>query len=295
MAKRFKRVHVEISNICNVQCSFCPIVERPKEIMAIDQYQKIVDQLVPLTDDICLHLMGEPLAHPKIKEILNLTSKASGKVQITTNGLLIKKLGTLLLEQDCLRQINFSLQAFKDNFPDRPLSDYLDPIIEFTEKCFAQRPEVYINFRMWNFGDESYKQNSELINYLENKMKWTGLNREVDVSHRKSKKVYTDKRLYLHFDSRFEWPSPHFPIRSDKGTCQGMRNHFGIHADGTVVPCCLDKEALIDLGNVFENDLGDIIDGTRAVAIKNGFERGELVEDLCKKCTFIKRFDSKLK
>jgi len=69
LTKRFKRIHVEISNICNVQCSFCPIVERPKEIMGLDKYKIILDQIVSLAEDICLHLMGEPLAHPKILEI----------------------------------------------------------------------------------------------------------------------------------------------------------------------------------------------------------------------------------
>jgi len=295
VGKRFKRIHVEISNICNVQCSFCPIVERPKEIMGVEQYQKILNQIVPLADDICLHLMGEPLAHPKIEELMEKTSEAGGKVQITTNGLLIQRLGEMLIEQESLRQINFSLQAFKDNFPDRPLSGYLDPIIQFTRECFSRRPDVYINYRMWNYGDQSFKENEELINYLEKELSWDKLNREVDVSHIKSKKVFLNHKLYLHFDSRFEWPSPHFPIRSDKGTCQGLRNHFGIHADGSVVPCCLDKEAVITLGNAFEDSIESIIDGVRARSMREGFERGELVEDLCKRCTFIQRFDSKLK
>ncbi len=295
MGKRFKRVHVEISNICNVQCSFCPIVERPKEIMSLEQYQKILTQVVPLTDDICLHLMGEPLAHPQIEKILKLTSADHGKVQITTNGILIKKLGSMLLEQTSLRQINFSLQAFKDNFPDRPLSGYLDPIIDFTLECFSKRPDVYINYRLWNFGDRSFEENSEVIDYLANALEWGTIKKEVDVSHIKSKRIFSDKKLYLHFDSRFDWPSPEFPPRSEQGTCQGMRNHFGIHADGTVVPCCLDKEAVINLGNIFESSLSEIIDGVRATAIKEGFEKGLLVEDLCKRCTFIKRFDSKLR
>lgn len=295
MEKRFKRIYVEISNICNVQCSFCPIVERPKEIMSLEHYQKILNQIVGLTDDICLHLMGEPLAHPRIEEIMRKTSDAGGKVQITTNGLLIQKLGPMLLAQASLRQINFSLQAFKDNFPHRPLSDYLDPIIEFTKECFVKRQDIYINYRMWNFGDQSFKENEELINYLEKSLKWNQVNRKVDVANIKSKKVFNDHRLYLHFDSRFEWPSPDFPIRSDKGTCQGLRNHFGIHADGSVVPCCLDKEAVITLGNAFEDSIESIIDSNRARLMREGFERGELVDDLCQRCTFIKRFESKLK
>ncbi len=294
MAKRFKRVHVEISNICNVQCSFCPIVERPKEIMDELQYQRILDQLVPLTDDICLHLMGEPLAHPKFESLMERSSLAGAQVQITTNGILIKRLGKMLLNQSSLRQINFSLQAFKDNFPERPLSDFLDPIIDFTLNCFKDRPDVYINYRLWNFGDKSFSENEEVLDYLEAKLNWGELNRNVEVAHIKSKKIFKDRKLYLHFDSRFDWPSENFPLRSEQGTCQGLRNHFGIHADGTVVPCCLDKEAVIKLGNAFEQSIEDILSSDRSLAIKNGFENGRLVEDLCKRCTFIKRFDSKL-
>ncbi len=287
--KPYKRIHIEISNICNVQCSFCPIVERPKDIMSLAAFEKTLVDAIPLSDDICLHLMGEPLAHPQFLEILEISRQHQASLQITTNGLLIKKYEDELLKGETVRQINFSLQAFKDNFPDRPIETYLDPIIEFTKKSFELNPDQYINFRLWNHGVKSFRENEEIIDYLEKALQFK-MKREVDPGHIKSKKVINDKRLYFHFDSRFEWPSPHFPKHSEKGTCQGLRNHVGIHSDGTVVPCCLDKEAVINLGNVFERPLKEILTSERAVRMKQGFEEGILVEDLCQRCTYIKRF-----
>jgi len=258
--------------------------------MSLSQIEKSIVQVKPLTEDICLHLMGEPLAHPQFSEILEICDRHQTQIQITTNGILTRKYTDLLLEASSLRQINFSLQAFKDNFPDRNIDDYLGPILKFTERSFEERPELYINYRLWNHGSETFKENEEFFLKFEDFFD-TKINRKVDPGHIKSKKIINGKRLYLHFDSRFEWPNPLFPIRSEKGTCQGLRNHFGIHADGTVVPCCLDKEAVINLGNIFETDIGNILNSPRALAIKSGFEVGDLVEDLCKRCTFISRFD----
>lgn len=285
----YQRAHIEISNICNVQCSFCPIVDRPKEIMELSKIAELFKKVAPLAKDVCLHLMGEPLAHPEIVAIIKVAEESNLQLQITTNGLLIKKYGHLLIESPAVRQVNFSLQAFKDNFPNRPIETYLDPIIQFTEMSFRKRESLYINFRLWNFGAESFLRNEEIISYLEREMSFS-LKRSVDVGGIKSKKVFDDKRLYFHFDSRFEWPSLNLPKRSNQGTCQGLRNHFGIHADGTVVPCCLDKEADIPLGNAFEKDLISILDGERATKIRKGFEEGRLVEDLCRTCSFIDRF-----
>lgn len=285
----YQRVHIEISNICNVQCSFCPIVERPKDIMSVEKFESILKQVVPLTKDVCLHLMGEPLAHPQFRELIDLGNKYKASFQITTNGLLVKRFNDLLINSSSIRQVNFSLQAFKDNFPERPISEYLDPIIDFINDSFIRRPDLYINLRLWNHGDQSFSENEDVIQYFEEKLQFK-LKRSVDVGSIKSKKVISDKRLYFHFDSRFEWPSPHFPKQSEKGTCHGLRNHFGIHADGTVVPCCLDKEAVINLGNAFEESIADILNSNRAKKIAEGFDKHLLAEDLCQRCTYIKRF-----
>lgn len=283
---RFKKVYIEISNICNVQCSFCPVIERDKEIMSVEQFKKTLLQAKPLADEICLHLMGEPLAHPQIKEIFEICDNENVQVQLTTNGLLLKRYQDMLINSKCLRQINFSLQSYQDNFPHKDLRQYLIPILGFTLLLHDKKPESYVNLRLWNIHDQRL-DNEEVFQEIE-KFYEIKINRAVDVGNIKSKKIWN--RVYLHFDSRFEWPELSLPYQGEQGRCHGLISHIGIHANGVVVPCCLDKEAQINLGNVFEDSLENIIAGVRATAIVDGFKNNKRVEELCKHCSYISRF-----
>ena len=61
-------------------------------------------------------------------------------------------------------------------------------------------------------------------------------------------------------------------------------------ADGTVVPCCLDSEGEIALGNLFETDMETILSSPRARAMREGLTAGKMIEPLCQKCTYARRF-----
>lgn len=239
-----------------------------------------------MTHEICLHLMGEPLAHPKFIEILSLCKKYQAKVQITTNGLLLNRYAETLINSPIVCQINFSLQAFKDNFPNRALETYLLPVLKFVTKAQETRPELYINFRLWNQLSQA-SDNSDIFEYIENYFD-IEINRNIEVGAIKSKKIWN--RLYLHFDSRFEWPALDAPFQGEQGRCNGVLKHIGIHANGTVVPCCLDDKAVIKLGNCLEEPLQEILNNKRTQAMATGFLNNVLVEKLCQHCSYIKRF-----
>ncbi len=284
--KVLKRIYIEISNLCNVQCSFCPVVEKDKRIMSLDEFEKIVQQAVPLAEEICLHLMGEPLAHPQFLEILAICQKYQAQVQLTTNGILLNRYKAALLASTSIRQINFSLQAFKDNFPERSLDQYFLPILDFVRDAHDKRPLMYINFRLWNQNSRD-ADNSDIFAYIENYFDII-INRNIEVGAIKSKRIWN--RLYLHFDSRFDWPSIDLKFQGKQGRCNGVLNHIGIHSDGVVVPCCLDKNAEIPLGNCKELSLEKILSNERTTAMREGFLNGVLVEKLCQHCTYINRF-----
>lgn len=281
----FDRVYLEITNLCNFECSFCPIKDRDVSTLPLNDFSRIASELKPITKEVCLHLMGEPLAYKDFPELLRIAEEIDLTIQLTTNGLLIKKYQEELLNFKGLRQINFSLQSFRDNFPQKKLDEYLGPIFDFTEAAFEKRPELYLNYRLWNLGAE--KDNEDFFQQIEKRFSLE-IKRSVDVTNIKSKKLLN--RLYLHFDSRFDWPSLSLPNQGVKGRCHGMIGHFGIHADGTVVPCCLDQRGEIVLGNVFENSIHDILNSERAKNIREGFLLGERRERLCQHCTFINRF-----
>lgn len=283
----FKKIYLEISNICNVQCSFCPVVEKDKKLMDPVEFEAILKQVAPLTEIICLHLMGEPLAHPKFLQLLDSCEKYNTQIDLTTNGILINRYKEHILNARCIRQINFSLQAFKDNFPDRDINPYLLPIFEFVKSAHDLRPALYTNFRLWN-QESNDADNEDIFIAIESYFN-LAINRNIEVGAIKSKNIWN--RLYLHFDSRFEWPSFLLPHQGTQGRCHGAVNHIGIHADGSVVPCCLDKNAVINLGNVKEQSLNDIINSDRFIKMRNGFLNGVLVEKFCQHCTFINRFN----
>jgi radical SAM protein with 4Fe4S-binding SPASM domain len=282
----FKRVYLEISNICNVQCSFCPVVEKDNKLMDLTEFETILKQVAPLTEIVCLHLMGEPLAHPRFLDILNICEKYRTEIDLTTNGILIKRYKDAIINAKCVRQVNFSLQAFKDNFPDRDIAPYLLPIFDFVKSANAIRPELYTNYRLWNQQSVD-ADNEEIFQHIESYFQ-VEINRNVETGAIKSKRIWN--RLYLHFDSRFEWPSFLLPHQGTQGRCHGTVNHIGIHADGSVVPCCLDKNAAVNLGNVKEQSLSEIINSDRFKRMRDGFLSGVLVEDFCQHCTFINRF-----
>jgi radical SAM protein with 4Fe4S-binding SPASM domain len=255
--------------------------------MDVAEFEAILKEVSPLTEIVCLHLLGEPLAHPRFSEILSVCERYNAQIDLTTNGLLIKRYQERIINSPAVRQINFSLQSYKDNFPDRPLDPYLLPLLEFATLAHMQRPTLYINFRLWNQQSHD-SDNEDIFSKIESYFN-IGINRNVETGAIKSKRIWN--RVYLHFDSRFEWPSYSLPHQGSRGRCYGTINHIGIHADGTVVPCCLDKNGAINLGNVKEQSLNDILNSERFLKMRDGFLEGVLVEEFCQHCSFIKRFD----
>ncbi len=288
-SKRFTKVNIEISNICNLQCSFCPEVVRTKKLMSLDLFQNIIKQVAPLTEQVCFHLMGDPLVHPKLEEMVHICEEHEVKIFFVTNGLLMRDKQSELLLNPAFRQVNFSLHSFPDNFPDKDPTDYLNRIFSYTDKAMKQRPDLYINFRLWNLQDVSNtsQRNLDMLKRIEDHFQ-VQINAQVNVRNKKS--VHLKNRLYLHFDTEFVWPSMDLPVLGTSGRCHGLSSHFGILADGRVVPCCLDKEAAITLGSVEEQPLIEILDSPRAKAILNGFKNKKLLEGLCQRCQYIERF-----
>jgi len=287
--KKFKRVYIEISNICNLQCSFCPVVDRDKKIMGLNLFESTLTQVAPLTEQVCLHLMGEPLAHPEFESVIKICEAHEVKINLTTNGVLLNRYAELLSTSRAIHQINFSIHSFKDNFKDKSILPYLTDILNFSKMAFERKPELYINYRLWNIF-ETTTQNDSNKDILANIAKFfdVDIKEDIDVGSIKSKRIWN--RVYLHFDSRFEWPSPLMPLVSTEGFCHALSAHIGIHADGTVVACCLDKEARLNLGNCASKSISEILQDKRATTMREGFAQKKLAEDLCQRCTYIKRF-----
>ncbi len=290
--KQFAKVHIEISNICNLKCSFCPEVVRDKKLISTQLFRQAVRQVAPLTEQIAFHLMGDPLLHPHLQELVEICAEEQAKIFFVTNGVLLREKQSELLLHPAFRQVNFSLHSFADNFPGRDPGEYLERIFTYCERALLERPDLYLNFRLWNLQETrgSVEDQRDLLKRVAARFDCTPP-AAVDVQRKKSHRLRG--RLYLHFDTEFVWPDPQAPVLHTRGRCHGLSSHFGILADGTVVPCCLDKEGVIALGNISEKPVVEILADARARNIREGFHARRLVEDLCQRCQYIERFQNK--
>ena len=288
--KRFKKVYIEITNICNLECEFCPKLNRKLKFMNIEEFEVILKSIKPYTDYIYFHLMGEPLLNPNLEDFFLLALEYGFKVNITTNGTLLKEKDKILFNAKALRQVNVSLHSFEANNNNRDFNEYFDSVLNFIE--VAQKETKIISaMRLWNLDSIEYKGanmlNTSIINKISEKFSYNG-----DIISELEMKpgIKISERVYLNSAEKFSWPNINIDIISEKGFCHGLRDHIGILCDGTVVPCCLDSDGNIPLGNIFDNSLEDILEGDRAKKIYDGFTNRNRVEELCKKCGYSQRF-----
>ncbi|WP_232697466.1 radical SAM/SPASM domain-containing protein [Brevibacillus daliensis] len=290
--KTFKKIYIEITSVCNLACSFCPQTERKANFINLDAFTAILDQIKPYTKYIYLHVKGEPLLHPKIDQLLDIAHSKGFKVNITTNGTLIKKNMHKLLGKPALRQMNFSLHSFDGHEGSENREEYLTNIFTFVRQ--AVEHNVLFSFRLWNLN----KDNITNMEKKRNRVTLGLLEKEFNLDYKIEEKVVPGsgvkiaERIYLNQDHEFVWPSLQAPEDDGKGFCHALRSQAAILVDGTVVPCCLDGEGVINLGNVNTTPFSDIVDGERANNIVEGFSRREAVEELCRKCGYRQRFGS---
>ena len=276
--KRFRKIYVEISNKCNLSCAFCPGTRRGSLAMSEERFAWLLPRLRPYTDYLYFHILGEPLCHPKLGRFLELAQAQGFKVILTTNGTLLKQKQELLLASPALHKVHVSLHAFEANDLSVPFEDYLRDCFRFGQMAEGKKIVVY---RLWNEGGQN-EMNQKILEQLHEAFP------EKLIHGRRGTAI--GDRIFLEPGEKFDWPDLSAPERTGPFFCYGLRDQLGILADGTAVPCCLDHEGDIPLGNVFEEDLADILSTPRARAIYDGFSNGQAAEALCKRCGYAARF-----
>lgn len=276
----YAKAYVEITNICNMSCSFCHGHGRESRRMTEEEFSRVLNQLRGMTGHIYYHLMGEPLTHPELPHFVEMAKAAGFRSVITTNGTLFRTRGEELIAARP-HKVSVSLHSFEEGGEEDFLR-YMEGVTDFADR--ASGAGIIVVLRLWNRGmDEG--RNGKIESLLRSRLagEWTENTRGIRIRD----------KLHLEWGDRFEWPDRAAPVRGDRVFCYGLRDHFGILCDGTVVPCCLDSEGAIALGNVFEEDLREILSSPRACAMAEGFERRIGVEELCRRCGYAGRFFEK--
>ena len=274
------RIYLEITNICNMDCTFCHKTSREKKLMSEQEFDTILDKIQGKSKHLYFHLMGEPTLHPQLGSFIKKAQDKGFLPAITTNGSLLHRVENELLA-NLPYKISISLHAPGAN-PMFASENYLKSCVDFAKK--AAGSGCFVALRLWNLG--SGADNSDIIDYLHKEFKEPWQERRGGSSSRIS------TRIFLERAEQFEWPDPALPECTPDTDlfCYGVREQIGILVDGTVVPCCLDSDGNIPLGNIFSSELNEILSSERAVAMYNGFTHRCAVESLCRKCGYAKRF-----
>ena len=280
---RFSRCYLEITNRCNLSCSFCPKTKRPARTLSPAEFRQLAENIRPYTDYLYLHVLGEPLLHPQLGEILDICRELLFCVVITTNGTLLPAQETVLLSSPALYKINVSLHSFEANAPG-DFGAYLSGCFSFAKK--AGEAEKLVDLRLWNLDGETTRgqnaQNDVILETLASffPRPWV----------QNTWGFRLCDRVFVHYAEKFDWPDLALEERSDCGTCRALKDQIAVLSDGTVVPCCLDHEGDIALGNLFSQNLPEILDDTPAKSLLSGFSARKLSHPLCRRCGYAKRF-----
>ena len=250
---RFKKIYIETTNLCNLNCDFCIKNRRKKEIMTIQNFKIILSKIKNYTNYIYLHILGEPLLNPKLNEFILLASNEGFNINITTNGYLIDK----IKDNKNIRQVNISLHSFDVKY-NVELKKYLNNIFDSVEELIKN--DTYISLRLW----VKNKYSEDIINEVNNYYK---------VNITKNNKI--KENLFFNFEKQFIWPDLNNSYYNESGKCYGLTDHIGILVDGTIVPCCLDTLGIINLGNIFKEEIDEILNKKTVIKMIEGFKNNK--------------------
>lgn len=270
--------------MCNLNCGFCPKTKRPPKFMSHEEFSYIAEKVRPYSSYIYFHVMGEPLLHPELERFMETAGNIGFKVNLTTNGTLLRRKKDILLNSKALHMVSVSMHSFEDNENLCDIEKYVEDIIDFSRD--ASDNGIICSLRLWNINGKNLL-NGRILNKIEKEF---GLEYSI-CDKMKNKRNFTVKPfLYIETAERFEWPDIEREYINDDCFCHGLRDHAAVLCDGTVVPCCLDHDGDICLGNLFEMSLYDILTSERARNIYDGFTGRKPVEELCGKCGYVRKF-----
>ena len=276
------RIYIEITNRCNLACDFCHGTGRPPRTMTPEEFRTLAQKLRGETGYLYFHVLGEPLLHPQLWELLDISRELDFRVCLVTNGTLLARQLDTLLAAKALHKVSVSLHSFEGNGGEGDLEEYLQQV---WSACLPLAEKgVLCALRLWNDG-AAQRCNPRVQEFLSEK-----IGREVESLPRDARGNRTLRpNLFLEQAARFDWPDLSAP-ESGADFCHGFTRQLAVLCDGTVTPCCLDSEGTIALGNLFTQPLGEILQGERAAAIGAGFAARKPSEELCRRCGYARRF-----
>lgn len=267
-----KRVYLEITNSCNLNCPFCTN-DKGNGFLTLQEIDDYLNQIKPFCNYIYLHILGEPTLHSNFNEILDLLDKKAFSLQLVTNGTLLHKYPNILTHK-CLRKLSISIHSINN-------IDIDDKYFETINKLIHENTNSYIELRFYDKENLDTKL-KDYLNYLKHEFSF-----EITP---KLNSYKLKQNTYVYFEELFKWPNINDPYLSDIGTCHGAIDMIAINSNSDVTICCLDPKAINSIGNLKKQTLNDILDSDVYKQYVLDFKDHKLTSKLCQKCSYRLRF-----
>ncbi|MBQ6559524.1 MAG: radical SAM protein [Erysipelotrichaceae bacterium] len=269
-----KRVYLEITDACNLNCPFCTY-PKGDSFMDLSDIEDHIRQIREFCNYIYLHILGEPLLHPDFEKILDLLDDLMMSLQLVTNGVLLKEHPDLL-KHDCLRKLSVSMHSVNHMTVS---DDYFKTIDRLVENDLGKNIELRFYARE--------QLDAHLQGYLKHLEETYGF-KETSKEGSYSLKNH----VYVYFSELFQWPEIEAPFVSEQGSCHGAIDMIAINVHHDVTLCCLDPKAYNSIGNLKEKELSKILSSENYLNYLNEFKQHRFSSELCKRCSYRTRFNS---
>ncbi len=313
------RLHMELTNVCDFSCEFCPDskMKRQRGFMNVEMAKAIIDDVskTGIAKLVVFHVMGEPTLHPNLVDIAEYANSKSVDVCITTNGGNMKKdLFNALIKAN-VKNIILSLQTPDENtFSLRgakglSFQEYAEHITSIARIFInnGHKTELTINFlssplrkliipiaKEFNIADTSKKLRYHLKTWADRILKSTNLERHSSGIQKqinrarcfKENTVVISDRLSFHTRIVGDWAT-HFDqkvVEAKFGYCPGIQENFGILWNGDYTFCCTDHNGMTSTHNYSDTSLHDYLKHELVQNTVKGFERYRVLHPYCKQC-----------
>ncbi len=271
------KLHIELTNICNLNCIMCPrsYMKRERGMMEFATFKKIIDESRGKLEFAYLHLFGESLLHPCLFKMIKYCKDAGISAGLATNATILDKIKSqriidsgldfLVISFDGTSKQTYEMIRRGGNFEQtldnittflhiRKTRPRPHTVIQMIYMKDTDRVEEYIQF--WN----SYNVDGIRVKPLQT---WSGEIESINALSPSS----NEKKLTK--------------------PCDRLWRHICILWDGTVVPCEFDFDKIYPLGNVKSETLSEIWNGERIINLRKMHLSGKKSDiDLCKSCTY---------
>jgi pyruvate-formate lyase-activating enzyme len=269
-------IRIETTNACNLRCRMCPQSDKKpgvaRGLMKVDLYRNIVDQIAAFPENhnalFYLHICGEPLLHKQSVEFIRYAADLGFKPILTTNATLLTTELTAKLLASGLSRIEFSFEG-------------VTPEIFETTRLGAKYDVVHRN----------------IMDFLEqNRAAGKPVHTElvvVDLPHVEARLLrdYCEK-MRAHFDTvnlsgYFDWLGRVETVKYERSHyrgCAATDTDLNVLWDGRVVPCCMDVDGAMVIGDFTKQCYLEILADLRRHALRERLQCGQLKGLLCSQC-----------